>query len=35
MPSSRPLEKTSERGVFKRGNRYVLVYRDVDVNRPK
>lgn len=28
MPSSRPLEKTATRGIYKRGNRYVVIYRD-------
>jgi integrase len=28
MPSTRPLEQTKEPGIFKRGNRFVVVYRD-------
>jgi integrase len=34
-PSTRRLEKTSEPGVFKRGNRFVFVYRDVDGRQRK
>jgi integrase-like protein len=28
MPASRPLERTRVPGIFKRGNRYVVIYRD-------
>jgi integrase len=35
MNEGRPLEKTSESGVYRRGNRYVFVYRDVDGRQRK